>query len=621
MYIFDRPTQEQHSSASDPIAAVGGRVLLDKRLSLLSLGILLCAAVVYLLGVYHFQDNRWDDAYITFRFAQHIADGLGAVWNVGGERVEGFTSMLHVMLLAAGIRAGVDPLTGSLIISVVSVFTTVGVIVVVLIRQFGGLHPAAAAAVGLYFVDRSTAIHSASGLETQMFAALLSLGYLSAFLFVSDDTWQAAAAVGLTTLLICVTRPEGVLYAAAQYCVLVIYCISSDSSSAHRLFQKLALASAIALFGGLAYAALKFNYFGYLLPNPFYVKSDSFGLSGIKEVVEYLRHVSARLGPLALLTLAALVLEIKGKSANALRARLGYVRRLIGGGRTKAKIAITLGPPLIALIYYTSIIHEVGGWFRFSYPTFFYLALAVAGAISFAAFQTKSNLNRSILTAIGILWFCTVVFSQRGVVLAAPVGLSPFNQYHYRIAQALKETGLGSNATVLCDAAGIIPYISGFNQIDRVGLVDNYLSGRRPLTPEQREEYIWKSPADVYIGYEPPASEGTKSPGEDPRMGSSYVVQSLMGRKLQLIESRIFVQDPDLLHARMRELRNNWELVGEINWPGWKSWRLKSFVYIRRTSPSRAGLRDKLSKIVDWPPGQIDFDSVDRTAVTQELEP
>ena len=47
-----------------------------------------------------------EDAYISFRYAANLAEGAGLVWNVGGERVEGYTSPLHIFLLASGFSLG-----------------------------------------------------------------------------------------------------------------------------------------------------------------------------------------------------------------------------------------------------------------------------------------------------------------------------------------------------------------------------------------------------------------------------------------------------------------------------------------------------------------------------------
>lgn len=42
-----------------------------------------------------------DDANIYFTYMRNFADGLGFVYNPGGERVEGFTSILYTLIGSA----------------------------------------------------------------------------------------------------------------------------------------------------------------------------------------------------------------------------------------------------------------------------------------------------------------------------------------------------------------------------------------------------------------------------------------------------------------------------------------------------------------------------------------
>ena len=50
-----------------------------------------------------------DDAFITFRYARHLAEGYGlGAWNRTGEHVEGYSSLLWTLLLAGAARLGVD---------------------------------------------------------------------------------------------------------------------------------------------------------------------------------------------------------------------------------------------------------------------------------------------------------------------------------------------------------------------------------------------------------------------------------------------------------------------------------------------------------------------------------
>ena len=49
-----------------------------------------------------------DDAYISFRYARNLANGLGLVFNAG-ERIEGYTNFLFTCLLGLAIKLGLDP--------------------------------------------------------------------------------------------------------------------------------------------------------------------------------------------------------------------------------------------------------------------------------------------------------------------------------------------------------------------------------------------------------------------------------------------------------------------------------------------------------------------------------
>src|SRR5579863_3651258 len=49
-----------------------------------------------------------DDAYISFRYAKNLARGMGLVYNAG-EHIEGYTNFFWTVLLACGVKLGLDP--------------------------------------------------------------------------------------------------------------------------------------------------------------------------------------------------------------------------------------------------------------------------------------------------------------------------------------------------------------------------------------------------------------------------------------------------------------------------------------------------------------------------------
>ena len=65
---------------------------------------------VAVAALYSAFDLRWvsDDAFISFRYAENLVQGLGLVFNEG-ERVEGFTNFSWTLVTALAMRVGVDP--------------------------------------------------------------------------------------------------------------------------------------------------------------------------------------------------------------------------------------------------------------------------------------------------------------------------------------------------------------------------------------------------------------------------------------------------------------------------------------------------------------------------------
>src|SRR5574341_2402626 len=59
-----------------------------------------------------------DDANIYFVYARNLANGHGFVYNIGGERVEGFTSLLWTVISAAVFKLSMYPELSLLIINI-----------------------------------------------------------------------------------------------------------------------------------------------------------------------------------------------------------------------------------------------------------------------------------------------------------------------------------------------------------------------------------------------------------------------------------------------------------------------------------------------------------------------
>ena len=69
--------------------------------------VLLLSLALLLLLASRFFDHTVDDAFISYRYARNLVEGHGLVWNVG-QRVEGYTDFLWVVLISGALAVGID---------------------------------------------------------------------------------------------------------------------------------------------------------------------------------------------------------------------------------------------------------------------------------------------------------------------------------------------------------------------------------------------------------------------------------------------------------------------------------------------------------------------------------
>jgi hypothetical protein len=83
-----------------------------------------------------------DDAFITLRYVRHLLSGYGPVWNTSGARVEGYTSLLHVLLISLVAKTGMPLPTAARTVNIAS---HVGLLLVVgrYLRRRTGIYGAA----------------------------------------------------------------------------------------------------------------------------------------------------------------------------------------------------------------------------------------------------------------------------------------------------------------------------------------------------------------------------------------------------------------------------------------------------------------------------------------------
>jgi len=586
----------------------------------LSLGMIVVAISVVAYRLWMFGGYLPDDSYITYRFAQHLAEGYGFVWNIGGEPVEGYTSPLHVVLLAIAFKLGLPFQHAASLINILSALGLIGLFLVFVRRFTGNISPIAVFFLSIYLTDASLSVHLNAGLDTPLFMFLLAFTFGLSVAFVRAPGLALATALAVLNILCLLGRPDAAPYLLGQAVVVVTFAAFQVPVHGQRPLLRFAfLAYGFSLAMGLSYLLWKYFYFGYLLPNPYYVKaSDPLSFQGIGHVRSFLEHFFLRYIVFALPILPFLDYR--------------SIRAWLKEPFSKAVLFLLLLPPSLFILYYTTVVHAVCFAFRFEYPTLFFFCLAIALLLSLGSPEQRLHALLSRVLA-------RPAFVSSVLAIGVSVGVASAYYYAYNkdrgfhrqwfkpmivrhyapFAEALKRTDLGSAAVLVFDSVGYIPFVSGFNNIDPIGLTDNVLSGRVPIGALDREKYVWGRQPDVYLGPAIPATPGSRNHTEDPLLQSLYMRRVFLERITFVEYRRIYAglsqeEQREVLHFRMRELRDHWLFLGEIPYPFPAPAEYTHFVYVRKDSPHSELLVRELEPLVFRNPDEIDFDDPLRNA-------
>ncbi len=263
---------------------------------------LAAVAGLYLVALFDFARVPFEDAAMLMRYATHVAQGHGIVWNVGEPPVDGATDFLFMALVVMLMKAGAGAEAAARGIGLVAHGLTVLLIYAGIVRFSGGrrwiaLFTAAFVALGpgLRYVE--------AYFGTPFFALMGSLTWFLALELITRTpsrvtSWTFALAAFATGL----ARPEGVFLSIAILAAVVVAKGWRDSRATVVRFLL------IHLVAGGAYLAWRKIYFGYFLPNPFYAKGG--GEVHANVLVQSVKNAAVLLLPLVPVFLFAAVAAV-----------------------------------------------------------------------------------------------------------------------------------------------------------------------------------------------------------------------------------------------------------------------------------------------------------------------
>jgi arabinofuranosyltransferase len=407
---------------------------------------LFISGMVFLSLSLRFWSHTVDDAFISFRYARNLAQGLGLVFNPG-ERVEGYTNFLWVLLGAAAEYLGGSPEVVAKVIGLVCGLGTMLAVAMVGSRDLSKSHfvwiPLLFLAVNPPFTVWATA-----GLETPLFTLLITLAVLlvAAGVEKARTDWSGAVLLGLSAL----TRPEGVLVAATVSAILLWHVYRRNMPIRSWLVWNL-----LFLMISLPYFAWRYEYYGALFPNTYYAKVEA----GTSQTVRGLAYAH-----------------------NYLKSTGYWLLPLLVGVRWVSRKCFTTMISAVVLVFSFYIV-LVGGdglpMYRFFVPISGLLFVLLAQGMQ--GLYQKFRARRLVLTA-------TVVFMVFALAWSSYPAFTGSDHRTLMIDNSevatWREVGLWfreqalPNESIAVVAAGAIPYFSGLRTLDMLGLLDPVIARR-----------------------------------------------------------------------------------------------------------------------------------------------
>ena len=429
---------------------------------------LFAAALVLIINCAYYFPFLSDDSLISLRYVSRFLDGHGLTWTEG-HPVEGYSNLLWILLIAGLGYLGLDLVVAARLIGFSC--SLISLLLFVRWHYEKSIHKSNLALItALLFYSFSGIIGtwSIGGLEQPLITVLVTYVFLSnEKILESDSSMSLKIRVSLALGLICITRPDGPLFAV----VVFISWIISDKywSRNSKLFSTrdyLILLFFPVLFYG-AQLAFRLWYYGEWVPNTALVKISP-SLMHVGQGVKYVSMGLISLMPFSLFGLGLLIYLVRYKPFKK-----------------------TTFFSILMLVVWLGYVVAIGGDI---FPSYRHL-MPMLGVFVFLVYHAANficqRLDRNIVI-IGIL--VSFVF-YLGIQVFLPEYKRAIKERWEFEGEVLGKTLYGAfnqeQPLVAVSAAGCIPYWSNLPSLDMLGLNDYYLPRNPP------EDF-----GDGYLGHE-----------------------------------------------------------------------------------------------------------------------
>jgi arabinofuranosyltransferase len=405
----------------------------------------------------HWSWTPMEDAAMLLRYSQHFAAGHGIRWSLNQAPVDGATDFLFMIFtgaLARGLHISV--ITASRWVNIIAQTLSV-VLVYTGSRRLGGSNLG-----GGRLLSTAAALYLIAGPFIGLTNACFGAPLFAFFLLACWDAglryalkapkWTTAFAMAIFGLFAGLTRPEGVLV-AALILLASLYLTRNYDLAPHRARLSIivpALVALVLVFGILGgfYFGWHWRYFGYPLPNPFYIKGNG-----------HLYPSSITHAAMNLVTLLLPVLPL---------LPLGWLSD--STRRVTNALCIILIPFILMWILLSNANNH---FFRFQYavvPLVLMTAPTLARGFPNLHPFAGSRLQRTAT------WIAATLTVFAGMLYVNRITNYDYTAWGMRtFAQRLQPLA-SKGYTMAVTEAGALPLYSEWNTIDGIGLNDAYIA-------------------------------------------------------------------------------------------------------------------------------------------------
>ena len=238
-----------------------------------------------------------DDAYISFRYARHLAEGRGLIFNPGeAPPVEGYSNLLWTVFLALPSALGLELAPVANAVSAACGAVLIALVASFLRRRLDLCGAGSIASAVFQATLPPMAIWATSGLETMPFALATFATFHN---LCADPGRPRALPAGGAAVAATLLRADGLLWVA-----IVLAAALLASPGAARLRRAVAAAGAAAVLAAGAHLTWRYGYHGDWLPNTVRAKAG-FSLEHLERGWGYLVSLLLAVPSIALVSVAA----------------------------------------------------------------------------------------------------------------------------------------------------------------------------------------------------------------------------------------------------------------------------------------------------------------------------